>query len=298
MNLNLGLESLNKSSRVAPFTPASAIEMQNASEAITNLMASLENYYDAARNAMLVKKAVKKYGKTQSIVALIGQEGLVAAQSFSMEGFWQKTKEFLIKIWEKIKEWWGRFWGMFFSVEKKLESFVKDVQGKNLAHDCDYDGPAASPIKAWLAKYYDSAISDIKAAVAATDMAAIDKINDRLTGVYGDINNGINEVNVTFNDVRRVFKTGDEVAKEGQLLLDVLKTCTARKKDIDEYTKKAIEAIKKVTASNGDDNKKIDMILGLIKKAAKINNGLVSKLSKAATTAAVKLMAHTRLASK
>ena len=73
MNLNLGLESLNGSARgaVVPFTPASAIEMQNASEAITNLMASLENYYDAARNAMLVKKAVKKYGKTQSIVALV-----------------------------------------------------------------------------------------------------------------------------------------------------------------------------------------------------------------------------------
>ncbi|MBQ6474088.1 MAG: hypothetical protein IJJ33_19010 [Victivallales bacterium] len=272
--------------------------MQNASEAITNLMASLENYYDAARNAMLVKKAVKKYGKTQSIVALIGQEGLAAAQTFSMEGFWEKVKNFLIKIWEKIKEWWGRFWGMFFSVEKKLESFVNDVKGKNLAHDCEYDGPAAESIKKVLSKYYDGAIKEIKAAVSATDMAAINTINGRLQGTYGDINGGINEINVAFNDVKRVFKTGDAVAKEGQLLLDVLKACTARKKDIDEYTKKAIEAIKKVTASNGDDNEVIDKTLNIIKKAAKLNNELVSKLSKAATTAAVKLMSHTRLASR
>lgn len=149
--------------------------MQNASEAITNLMASLENYYDAARNAMLVKKAVKKYGKTQSIVALIGQEGLAAAQSFSMEGFWQKVKDFVLKIWEKIKEWWGRFWGMFFSVENKLTNFISSISGKKLDHVVEFEGPSRKDLDNAKTKV-NGAVTLIKEALNKPDGALFQKI--------------------------------------------------------------------------------------------------------------------------
>lgn len=152
--------------------------MQNASEAITNLMASLENYYDAARNAMLVKKAVKKYGKTQSIVALIGQEGLAAAQSFSMEGFWQKVKDFVLKIWEKIKEWWGRFWGMFFSVESKLSTFASDCKSSNkrLAHNVEFDAPNYKKITEGAGKVEESLKELKKAASGVADSNVLSRL--------------------------------------------------------------------------------------------------------------------------
>lgn len=270
--------------------------MQNASEAITNLMASLENYYDAARNAMLVKKAVKKYGKTQSIVALIGQEGLAAAQSFSMEGFWQKVKDFVLKIWEKIKEWWGRFWGMFFSVEKKLESFVNDVKGKNLQHPCEFDGIRIKELKSAFDQF-DRIVKTIKDAVSASDMTTVDTILAKLANYdtsEGSTSGKYLGFNVLSNPVRLAFKTGDEVADEGTSLLTILKKCATAKKDIDEYTKKALDNIKKITAS-GDDTEKVEKLLDVLKKAAKLNNNYAGALSKAATSQAAKLMAHTRL---
>ena len=58
-----------------------------------------------------------------------------------MEGFWQKTKDFLWKIWSKIKEWWGRFWGMFFSIEDRLRNFESSLNNKILIQACEFDGP-------------------------------------------------------------------------------------------------------------------------------------------------------------
>jgi hypothetical protein len=84
----------------------------------------------AAKNAMAIRRAVKQYGKTQSLVALVGQEGLAVAQSFSMEGFWEKVKNVLLAIWMKIKEWWNRFWGLFFSMDKRLAIFLLDEASK------------------------------------------------------------------------------------------------------------------------------------------------------------------------
>lgn len=53
--------------------------------------------------------------------------------------------------------------------------------------------------------------------------------------------------------------------------------------------KKALKVVKKITAT-GDDSETIDKFLNALKKAAKLNNHLVSKLFKEATSLAVKVM--------
>ena len=319
MNLNLGLESLNGSARgaVVPFTPASAIEMQNASEAITNLMSSLENYYDAARNAMLVKKAVKKYGKTQSIVALIGQEGLAAAQSFSMEGFWEKVKNFLIKIWEKIKEWWGRFWGMFFSVENKLSSFESTVKGgKRLAHTVEFEATSESDMDE-TAKKVREAVQTIKTVLNdPTDASMQQKISMLVVSDNGGgpENGSLTSGKMGFRNQVYKLEIGG-VQKLATKLLAIIKEFKQLKKDIDEYVKKALDKIKTMkikdagsagdafgigqrNASDKDRNASVseqDTATKVLKNAAKVNNQMVASVIKAATNIAIKLMAHTRL---
>ncbi|MBQ7651827.1 MAG: hypothetical protein IJS15_12760 [Victivallales bacterium] len=292
--------------------------MQNASEAITNLMASLENYYDAARNAMLVKKAVKKYGKTQSIVALIGQEGLAAAQSFSMEGFWEKVKNFLLSIWEKIKEWWGRFWGMFFSVESKLSTFASDCKSssKRLAHNVEFDAPDYRAVLA------TSAIAEegLKELKKASSGVADSNVLSRLQNMAGEFDTrqhgatvkdgtGFSTMHYNINNVKEC----GNIAKE--LNDKVIKKFKDSKRDIDDYTKKFIDKIKnmKVSAANagraGDiygagaapaekreaNVSEQDLGVKIIKQAAKINNKCIAACVKGATQIAVKLMAHTRL---
>ena len=315
-NLNLGLESLNRvNSAVVPFTPASAIEMQNASEAITNLMSSLENYYDASRNAMLVKKAVKKYGKTQSIVALIGQEGLAAAQSFSMEGFWEKVKNFLIAIWEKIKEWWGRFWGMFFSVENKLNSFISSLNGnKRLAHEVEFDSADYKLVADHAKTVKDSvqAISD--AAKNISDKTALERIK-KLVGEYDATQNGGTvAINKAWKQIHYKLGTLNEVKAIAKAMYDVIKQFKDTKSKIDEYTKKILDKVKTmkvdVKAGSGADifdrngtavdrkeanSEEQDIATKIVKSAAKLNNEKVADVVKAASQISIKLMAHTRL---
>lgn len=320
MNLNLGLESLNGSASgaVVPFTPASAIEMQNASEAITNLMTSLENYYDAARNAMLVKKAVKKYGKTQSIVALIGQEGLAAAQSFSMEGVWENIKNFLIKIWEKIKEWWGRFWGMFFSVESRLSTFVSDCKSSNkrLAHNVEFDAPDYKKVTEAAVKI-DEGLKELK---KAANGVADSNVLSKLQAIAGEFDIRQHGATVSSADTFAIMHYNINTAKEcGNIAKElndkVIKKFKDAKRDIDDYTKKFIDKInnmkiKAVDAGRAGDiygagvtpaekrNASVseqDLGVKIIKQAAKVNNQCVSACVKAATQVAIKLMSHTRL---
>ena len=326
MNLNLGLESLNGSARgaVVPFTPASAIEMQNASETITNLMASLENYYDAARNAMLVKKAVKKYGKTQSIVALIGQEGLAAAQSFSMEGFWQKTKDLLWKIWSKIKEWWGRFWGMFFSIEDRLRNFKSSLSNKTLVANCEFDAPKVEDV----VKYSDDAYEAIKKLQTASEKKdPTTRDFDDMLKYLGDRHNVEVSSNHTFATVHHRYTQKSQIEKEAEELIHVFEKHRNSKKDIDRYTDNFLRNIKDlkvggiigtssdgkvsfrqaysrtdefgrtdVDAYAGDDASASanDMAVKMIKTCAKVNNQMVSQTLKAATVVGVKLMSNTR----
>ena len=332
MNLNLGLESLNGSASGAavPFTPASAIEMQNASEAITNLMASLENYYDAARNAMLVKKAVKKYGKTQSIVALIGQEGLAAAQSFSMEGFWQKTKDFLWRIWSKIKEWWGRFWGMFFSIEDRLRNFESSLNNKILIQACEFDGPDVGAKDDsdktntifGRSKKAKTGVGILELAARGNDPSSY--LNDlkALESDATDVHNatvsesGFATKHYKYTQVSKIREVAKALAEE------VFAKHRTSKKDIDRYTDDFLRKIKdmKVSGPNSASNQgrsnavrdrssqyeldskgerdlsseENDDAVQLVKMSAKVNNKLVSSTLKAATTFAVKLMANTR----
>lgn len=291
--------------------------MQNASEAITNLMASLESYYDAARNAMLVKKAVKKYGKTQSIVALIGQEGLAAAQTFSMEGFWQKTKEFLIKIWEKIKEWWGRFWGMFFSVENKLSNFESSLSGKRLAHVVEFEGPSEKDLDAAKNKV-ETAVKLIKDALDKPDGATISENLAKLAGYNTSENSGIISDAVAFGTQTYKLTNITAVSTLATKLKNIITSFKKYKKDIDEYTKKALDVISKMKVKNityekheqfkggeqgykqvstvDDANQEQqDIATKTLKNAAKVNNKLVAAVIKAATQIAVRLMAHTRI---
>lgn len=318
MNLNLGLESLNRvNSAVVPFTPASAIEMQNASEAITNLMASLENYYDAARNAMLVKKAVKKYGKTQSIVALIGQEGLAAAQSFSMEGFWEKTKAFLIKIWEKIKEWWGRFWGMFFSVENKLSSFVSELNSssKKLDHLVEFDAPSQKELATKDTEVRNAVDTLKKATANPTDDNLESAIRTFIVNGQDSTVHGAEITAGSFPMMHYRLESISAIKTIAESMLKIIKEYKQLKKDIDDYVKKALDRVgtmKMATqniGSRSDDfhtagsalineratSENQDVATKVLKDAAKINNRLVAAVVKAATQIAIKLMAHTRL---
>lgn len=289
MNLNLGLESLNKSSRVAPFTPASAIEMQNASEAITNLMASLENYYDAARNAMLVKKAIKKYGKTQSIVALIGQEGLAAAQSFSMEGFWQKTKELLIKIWQKIKEWWGRFWGMFFSVEKKFGEYVSKLDSSEINGPVTFSAPS---VREMLAAYGDANSGVTKAINLLNTVAS----NQADADILENFESWTNVEKGDFNALEYKYDNAAGIKKDAIKVKNTLTECIKHKKSISDYVDKFVKDVANLKSANeqANGNSESDKKVKLFKAAAKVNTKLVARLIKALTSYAVSLMSHTR----
>lgn len=320
ISLNLGLESLNRTnSAVVPFTPASAIEMQNASEAITNLMASLESYYDAARNAMLVKKAVKKYGKTQSIVALIGQEGLAAAQTFSMEGFWQKTKDFLWKIWSKIKEWWGRFWGMFFNIEDKLRNFKSSLANKTLVANCEFDAPKLSDVKARSTKAKDG-IKVLEDGSTKKDPTTADF--DKLLPYLRDRQDQEVSENYSFPTVHHRYTDKNSIIKVVDDLITVFSDHRDSKKKVDRYTDNFLRNIKDLkvgdfkdaqgnviklgggtdqfnrpndTPSSSDTTAETnDMAVKMIKTAAKVNNQLISQTLKGATALGVKLMANTR----
>ena len=275
MSLNLGLESLNNNatSRVVPFTPASAIEMANASDTITNLMQSLENYYDAARNAMLVKKAVKKFGKTQSILALVGQEGLDMAQSFSMEGMWEKIKNFLIKIWEKIKEWWGRFWGLFLSIESKTSSYISSLKGnKRLRHDVEFDAPNAHDVltAATKAKEAVGVLRKIASGSAQESAMRLNGYTDEITALDHDgailgpmktgemhrangggfntqEHGGAVDIATGFDTMHYKLANTSECSRLATDLQNkVIKQFKDTKKDISDYTDKFLDKVKKM----------------------------------------------------
>ena len=150
MGLSLGLESLNNTSRgnVIPFSGDSFIRMNDLNDSIGTLVQGLENYWDAAKNAMTIRKALNQFGATASIKALVGLEGIQVARSFSMEGFWSTVKETLLKIWEKIKEWWNRFWGMFFSQKKAAKALLSKLRNGNvqLKHEVEFDGPSVKEV--------------------------------------------------------------------------------------------------------------------------------------------------------
>lgn len=314
MSLNLGLESLRKSARVVKFTPASAIEMTNISDTITNLMTSLENFYDTARNAMIVKKTIKKYGKTQSLVALVGQEGLAAAQSFSMEGVWQKIKDFLTKIWEKIKEWWGRFWGMFFSIENKLSSFMSSLNGKKLAHAVEFDGYSQAELSDD-AKKVEASISVMQAAV--NDLESAKSYNNLVStlAMFDQNKDGSKVADNTSYSVIHYKLTGVASVKAvADALYKIVKDYKQKKKNIDDYVDKALKSVKemktstdKFTSTNGGTTYTKSEVVGasstdeqdtavkVIKTAAKLNNKHISVLVRATTSVAAKLMAHTKL---
>lgn len=260
--------------------------MQNASEAITNLMASLESYYDAARNAMLVKKAVKKYGKTQSIVALIGQEGLAAAQTFSMKGFWQKTKDFLIKIWEKIKEWWGRFWGMFFSNQKKMEELSKTT--KSLVRPSEYEGTDL----AILTRFLDEIKSKIEIVSAAaegkpettSDLQNFDNWSKESDGVGTTIEQ--RKVLIKINTIEDVKKRASSIA-------EILKKCAAFKEKIAKIADAGLKAAKQIKEDDKRDEAKAAIEAN--KLASKVMTKVVAQVYKAANAEAARLAAHSAL---
>lgn len=314
MNLNLGLESLNTTNSVVYRNSETNSNLFNACDNVLGeMMVSIENMFDAAKNAVAVRKALKQYGKTQSIVALIGQEGLAAAQTFSMEGFWQSAKNFLIKIWTKIKEWWNRFWSIFFSNEKAMKD-LSVAKGK-LNRPVEYDGLKLEGMDIQV-KALERLLEDIKKKIETSSLnagtyAAVTTSNAQ-TGQFSENNPQKNygadiEVpkelewtNDTSNDngARRGRTVGfsyvhvkltdvADVKKRAALLYKILSTLRKLQDKIDKTSDRALKAAEKIKDVNNSQ-----ATIETSKAAAKYMRNIIQQYYREANTEASKLKAH------
>lgn len=123
---------------------------------------------------------------------------------------------------------------------------------------------------------------------------------------------------VTFGTTTYRLNSISAVSQLATTLKDIITAFKQHKKDIDEYTKKALDVIKNMKVKNityekGDkfkggeqgykqvstdvdaNQEQQDIATKTLKNAAKVNNKLIAAAVKAATQIAVRLMAHTRV---
>lgn len=129
--LNLGLECLapkaEQNANVLSYEYLDAVFEYSAScEELTVVCDQFDTLLRAAQNLQAVSDVIKEQGVTPALEALIGENfksGLSAeAVTASLESVGEKIKEFCIKVWQAIKEFFLKF---FTSTKGMRERLVK-----------------------------------------------------------------------------------------------------------------------------------------------------------------------------
>ena len=123
MQLNLGLENLNGMSRTD--SALDLVGLYIYADQIDSFCDSVESYMAALENKEAIQQAIKKYGVTQSMVALVGAENL---NVISMEAD-DDTKK---SLWKRFIDWLKKIWNKFMTaityLFNKPESIIKKLK--------------------------------------------------------------------------------------------------------------------------------------------------------------------------
>lgn len=308
LELNLGLENLQSGSVVYANTENNSNLFNACDYAVGEMVHYLDDMFTQAFNAVQVRKAVKQFGNTQSTQFLVGTEGLMNAQTFSMEGFWESAKKTLIAIWSKICEWWNRFWSIFFSNEKKMESLSK--QNGTLSGTVEYTGLDVTNFKTALRGLRQEALPKIREKATSVTFAGgttvlgddkkgnshfVDLTDDVkfTTAAHGTRNGEETKIHLGINEIHVKLTSAAEVKSRARELFGILKECRTLQKTIDDTSKKALEAAKKM---KDDDTSK--RTIQNSKFAARMMRNTVQQMFRAANTDAAKLAANAHFTNK
>lgn len=308
LELNLGLENLQPGSVVYANTENNSNLFNACDYAVGEMVHYLDDMFTQAFNAVQVRKAVKQFGNTQSTQFLVGNEGLMNAQTFSMEGFWESAKKTLIAIWSKICEWWNRFWSIFFSNEKKMEALSK--QNGTLSGTVEYDGYDIRHVRDGLRRIKQTMLPQIRERATSftiKENAAVTYMNPNgemgetyathdmkfVSDQRGTAHNEVTKYSAGLNSVHVKLTSAAEVKGRAKELFQILKECRTLQKSIDDTSKKALEAAKKM---KDDDASK--RTIQNSKFAAKLMRDVVQQAFRACNTEAAKLAANSHFTSK
>lgn len=302
--LNLGLESYRGMGKSLPFTYTNVMTLTDKANALNAMVAWVDNYYEAARNAVAIRASVRKYGRTRSMEALVGTSAINTAMSFSMEGFWDTIKKAVRAVWEKIKEWALRFWHMMFSIEDRIKNTVKDLEGSDkgeLKHEIVYEGADVDTVKGMTNSFgkLGSAMSRISA-VAGQDNAA-----ETIENVLKDFSNDdkfesyVTGMNITVTK-KYTLKTKAETATRLKEYLAIIETASKIKDPLSKAIDSVLKAIDKARDDEKNDDQK-DLLkrkCDAFEKAGSLITKLYSAGSSAATRDAAKVIAHIQYGDK
>ena len=308
LELNLGLENLQSGSIMYANTENNSNLFNACDYAVGEMVHYLDDMFTQAFNAVQVRKAVKQFGNTQSTQFLVGTEGLMNAQTFSMEGFWESAKKTLIAIWSKICEWWNRFWSIFFSNEKKMEALSKN--NGTLAGTVEYNGVDIARFRELLRKLRQETLPTIRERATSVTFAEGTTLRGRdnkgnainadltddlkfTTAAKGTQNGDRTGVTYGMAEIHVKLTSASDVKARARELFQILKDCRTLQKSIDDTSKKALEAAKKM---KDDDASK--RTIQNSKFAAKLMRTQVQQLFRAANTDAAKLAANARFTNK
>lgn len=138
--LNLGLGVLvdqkknDKEVDVLSYEYLDTIMMYNeACEELAIVCDQFEQVCVAYENLIAINDVIKEHGVTPALEALVGSNfpgGFTAEASMeAAEGAMGKIKEFLVKVWEAIKNFFARFFTSTFGLNARLEKRVAELKG-------------------------------------------------------------------------------------------------------------------------------------------------------------------------
>lgn len=131
--LNLGLGALVKKeepAQVLSYEYLDTVMMYNeACEELTIVCDQFDQVCTAYENLIAISDVIKEHGVTPALEALVGENfpgGLtVEASMEAAEGAMGKIKEFLVRVWEAIKNFFLRFFQGSNGLRARLQKFVK-----------------------------------------------------------------------------------------------------------------------------------------------------------------------------
>ena len=259
MRLNLGLESLRPATTTAMNPAAEAFVIAKYEHEIDKCMYAVEQLSTSYLNALEVAKTVKKYGRTQSMISLIGAESIDAAISFeadeqAKQGIWQKIKNALLSFWNMIAGWWNKIIGFIFRTAKyKLDAI--DAICKDDKKIANVKFPLTC--EALTKRYFDGAknVANMSLKYVLTG----DNSED-----YPDLPDG--------EDVKKQISSKQELQETVNGIRDFLEWSAKNKDEVNKAIKKQIDEIKKLDSSKEDKKEKIaylKMASASIKKTLK-----------------------------
>ena len=268
--LNLGLGALVKqeaSAEELSYDYLDTVMLYNeACEELTIVCDQFDQICVAYENLIAISEVIREHGVTPALESLVGgnfANGLTLEASMEAEkGALEKIKDFLVKVWEAIKNFFTRFFTSTFGLNARLENRIKELE-------------AAKEIVIHSFKGLD-VIGDGQ----SVDVAKV---------FYGGISEATGALqenpDVSEPELKEQNLTKDNAVKYGKTLLALLKKAANAKSNLE---KTLDDNIKKAKELKEDSKEAVETL----KKEAKAAREIIVPWAKAMHTTAAGYLTH------